>query len=138
MKKRFLYLILPVLTVLLESLPYGVVLNFATPEGEPLKKTYSYFSLTPYGYASFSPFFTAVITSAVALILLFYCINGKRALLIIARNTLFLGSIISICPLFLGIDFFSPIGGLITFLLVAESALISFKLKREAAQRRYH
>lgn len=132
MKKRFLYLILPVLTVLLEILPYGVVLIFATLEGEPLKKTYSYFSLTPYGYANFSPFFTAVITSAVTLILLFYCINGKRALLIIARNALFLGSIISICPLFLGTDFFSPIGGLITFSLVAEAVLISFKSKRKA------
>ena len=56
MKKRLLYLILPLVTVILELLPYGAVCNFMNPEGDPWRETFSYFSLTPFGYANFAPF----------------------------------------------------------------------------------
>ena len=48
--------------LVLELLPYGAVLNFANAEGEVLRSTYSYFDLTPYGYANFGPFITAILT----------------------------------------------------------------------------
>ena len=44
--------ILPVITIVLEILPYGAVCNFANPEGEVLRETFSNFDLTPFGYAN--------------------------------------------------------------------------------------
>ena len=38
MKKRWLYLILPLVTLVLEILPYGAVCNFANPEGGSLEE----------------------------------------------------------------------------------------------------
>lgn len=49
MKKRFLYLIFPAVALILEILPFGAVCNFANPDGEPWRETFSYFSLTPFG-----------------------------------------------------------------------------------------
>ena len=60
MKKRLLYLFLPIVTLILEILPYGAVCNFANPEGKPWRMTFSYFDLTPFGYANFAPFLTAI------------------------------------------------------------------------------
>ena len=62
MKKRLMYLALPALTLILEILPYGAVCNFANPEGEAWRRTYSYFDLTPFGYANFAPLLTAFLT----------------------------------------------------------------------------
>ena len=56
--KKSLFVVLPLATLILELLPNGVVLNFANPEGEPWRRTYSYFSLTPFGYANVGPFIT--------------------------------------------------------------------------------
>ena len=62
MKKRFLYLILPIITLILEALPYGAVCIFASSPTEKHRETFSYFDLTPFGYANFAPLFTAIIT----------------------------------------------------------------------------
>lgn len=62
--KKLLLVSFPIIAFVLELLPYGVVLNFANPEGEPWRRTYSYFSLTPFGYANFGPFITAILTCA--------------------------------------------------------------------------
>ena len=78
MKKRSLYLLLPVITLILEILPYGAVLHFGNPEGEPWRKTFSYFDPTPFGYANFAPLLTAVITCVVFVLLAVYCLTGKR------------------------------------------------------------
>lgn len=64
---RIIRLLLPALTVLLlvlELLPYGVVLRFAQPEGDAILQTYSYFDLTPWGYATFTPLLTALLSVA--------------------------------------------------------------------------
>ena len=46
MKKRFVYLILPVITLILEIIPYGAVLNFGRPAEDGsigyFRETYSY------------------------------------------------------------------------------------------------
>lgn len=64
MKKRLLYLLFPVIALILEILPFGAVCNFAVSPERTQRKTFSYFSLVPYGYANFTPFITAVITCA--------------------------------------------------------------------------
>ena len=80
-KKRWIYLLLPIVTLILEALPYGAVLNFIRPAEDGTKgnfrELYSYFDLTPFGWANFAPFITAIITCIVFLLLLAYCFTGK-------------------------------------------------------------
>ena len=124
MKKRLLYLILPIITIILGILPYGAVCNFANPEGNPWRKTFSYFDLTPFGYANFAPFLTAIITCAVLVLLAVYLLTDKQRLIKIVKLLLGIGVVLSLCPLFYGIDFFSIVGAMITVSLVAELVLL--------------
>lgn len=135
MKKRLLVLLLPIITLILEILPYGAVLNFMRPaatEGAPagrFRELYSYFDLTPFGYANFAPLITAVITCIILLLLILYCITDKQRLAITARNILYVCAAFSLGPLVLGIQFFSVVGALITVTLTAELILLRFLLK---------
>ena len=129
MKKRSLYLILPIITLILEILPYGAVCNFANPEGEPWRKTFSYFDLTPFGYANFAPFITAIITCMVLALLLVYLITDKARAITLAKILLYVDSALSLCPLLYGISFFSVIGALITATIIAELLFIHFTIK---------
>ncbi len=130
MKKRFLCLLFPVITLILEILPYGAVCNFANPEGEPWRKTFSYFDLTPFGYANFAPLITAIITCIIFVLLAVYCITGKHPLATVARALLCVCSFFSLGPLVFGISFFSVVGGLITLSLLAELLLLHFTVKK--------
>ena len=133
MKKRLLYVLLPIVTLILEILPYGAVCNFANPEGEPFRKTFSYFDLTPFGYANFAPLITAVITCIVFLLIVIFCITGNPMWAHKARNILCVGAVFSLGPLVLGVRFFSIVGALITVSLVAELLVIQFTLRKTAA-----
>lgn len=77
-KKNILFVILPIITLILEVLPWGVVLKFANPEGEPWRHTYSYFDLTPFGYAVFPPLIVAVLTCVVVLFDNHLCMEAKQ------------------------------------------------------------
>ena len=133
MKKRLLYVLLPIVTLILEILPYGAVCNFANPEGEPFRKTFSYFDLTPFGYANFAPLITAIITCIVFLLIVIFCITGNPKWACKARNILYVGAVFSLGPLFLGVHYFSVFGALITVSLIAELILIQFTVKNTAA-----
>lgn len=128
MKKRFLYLILPIITLILELLPYGAVCNFANPDGKPWRETFSYFDLTPFGYANFAPLITAVITCMIFVLLAVYLITGKPRLAVTARNILCVCTLFSLGPLIFGIRFFSVVGALITLSLIAELLLLHFTI----------
>lgn len=83
---RLLVPILSLLLLVLELLPYGVALRFAllSEESGGIHYTYSYFSyfsLTPWGYASFSPLLTALLSVALlvlAIIALFRQGAGRK------------------------------------------------------------
>ena len=128
MKQRFLYLIIPIVTLILEILPYGAVCNFMRPPSEvnpdaPIghfRELYSYFDLTPFGYANFAPLITAIITCVVLLLLVIYCFTGKERLVKTAKNILSVGVVISFGPLVLGPHFLSVVGILISLSLIAE------------------
>lgn len=64
MKKfgKVLTVLLPVVALFLESLPYGAVLIFKDFPDGTIRTTYSYFSPTPWGYANFPPGITALLT----------------------------------------------------------------------------
>ena len=125
MKKRLLYLLFPVAALILELLPYGAVCNFANPEGESFRRTYSYFDMTPFGYANFAPLLTALLTCAVLLLLLLHAFLNKHPLLKTARLLLAVSVPLSLCPLLYGVRFFSVTGGAITACLIAAFILLS-------------
>lgn len=131
MKKRWMHLLLPVAALVLELLPYGAVCNFANPEGEPWRRTYSYFDLTPFGYANFAPFLTAVFTCVAIALLLVYLFVGTRLWAGIAKKFLVVTFALSLCPLVLGITYYSVVGLLITWCLFAETLWLSVVIKRE-------
>lgn len=130
MKKRLLVLILPLITLILEILPYGAVCNFALPATDGsighFRELYSYFDLVPFGYANFAPLITAITTCIVLLLLILYCITNKQRLAITAKNILYVCTVFSLGPLVLGIRFFSVVGALITVTLIAELILLHF------------
>lgn len=128
MKKRIPYLLLPLITLILEILPYGAVCNFAT-ETRRLRELYSYFDLTPYGYANFAPLITAVLTCIILVLLAVWCFTGKRQIMTAAKVLLAVGAVLSLCPLLLGIDCFSVVGALISLSLLAEFLWVYFKFK---------
>ena len=129
-KQRLFILIFPIITIVLQILPYGAVCNFANPEGPAWRKTFSYFSLVPYGYANFSPLLTAIITCIVFVLLLVYCFIGKHTLVKISKVLLLVASVLSLCPLIYGLNYFSVVGGLITVTLIFELLLLHFFDKR--------
>ncbi len=129
MKKRWLTLPLPILTLVLELLPYGAVLNFANPEGDPWRRTYSYFDPTPYGYAHFTPFLTAIATCVALALLAVYLITGKKAVGTAARTVLAVGAVLSLGFLLFGWDSVSAVGVLISVSLTAEAILLHVTMK---------
>lgn len=119
MKKKIILLCFIIAALVLEALPNGVVIYFANPEGDPYRETYSYFSLTPYGYANIFPLITAVLTCVLLLLLIISIILKKelgKSLAIIAGTA----SALSLCPLPLfGADEFTAIGAAISICLIA-------------------
>ena len=138
MKKRFLYLILPIITLILEILPYGAVCNFMRPPSEVnpdapvghFRELYSYFDLTPFGYANFAPLLTAILTCVILVMLLIYLFTGKQGIASATKVMVSIGVLLSLCPLLFGISFFSVVGALITTSLVAQFVLMQLTIKK--------
>ena len=130
MKKRFLYLVLPIITLILEVLPYGAVCIFASSPTDRIRETFSYFDLTPFGYANFAPFLTALITCLIFILLLIYWLKGNVVFAIKAKNILYVATVMSLGPLVFGLSYFSVVGALITICLIAELLLLQFRIKQ--------
>lgn len=112
--------------LVLEILPYGAVLNFANPEGEPWRHTYSYFDPTPFGYANFAPFIVAILT-CILLILIVVAMLTKKTMRkpILALSAI--STILSLTPLFYGISFFSLVGVFISIALLTTTVIAFVK-----------
>lgn len=123
--KRIFALSAALLALAFEIMPYGAVCNFATPPGEPpLRLTYSYFSLIPFGYAHFSPFIVAMLTCALTVMLFVYFFVGQRMrkpVLIVAAAA----ALLSLAPLLLGLSYYSLVGALITVCLIIATVLVT-------------
>lgn len=124
MKKRLSYLALPVITLILEILPYGAVCNFYTPDEGKIRRTFSYFSLTPYGYANFAPLLCALVTLPVIVTLLIFAFNADKRVIHVTKILLVLDVLLSLCPLIFGISMFSIVGALISLTLIAELVFV--------------
>ena len=121
--KRWLYWLFSIAALVLEALPYGAVCRFANPEGEPWRNTYSYFSMIPFGYANFAPLLTALLTCAAVALLLIGVRKDTPSLWKAVKIVLAVAVVLSLCPLLLGVAYFSVVGALITVALTA--ALVS-------------
>ena len=126
MKKKITLLCTTIVTLVLEILPYGAVCNFANPEGEPYRRTYSYFDPTPYGYANFAPLIVAILT-CVLLFLIVLSLFTKKAFRkpIIALSAI--STVLSLAPLLLGIAYFSVVGALIFVALMITTSVAFIK-----------
>lgn len=122
MKRKLIAICILLAAIVLEALPCGVVLRFANPEGEPWRHTYSYFSPTPYGYASVFPLITAILTCALLLLLIISIILKKelrKSALILSATA----SVTSLCPLLFMPDEFTAVGAAISACLIAGAAV---------------
>lgn len=115
--KKLLLSIFTLVALILELLPNGVVLNFANPEGEPWRRTYSYFSLTPYGYANFGPFITAILTCVLLILAVIGIFKYSKGLKIAMMNVSGFATAMSLMPLMFGTDYITVISFIITVLL---------------------
>lgn len=127
--KPFLAFLSTLCALALELTPWGAVLRFAQPEGEPLRKTYSYFSMVPYGYANFFPLLTAILTVLLLVYFLIAFITKKEK----AENTCFylaiVGAIFSFLPLLQGFLNYSLVGFGISICLSVAVVLL-WKIER--------
>ena len=125
-KITIMTLVILIVILVLEILPYGAVLHFGNPEGEPFRATFSYFDLTPYGYANFGPFITALLTCCLLVLsaINLFIVSGriKKAIKIVALSAL----VASLAPLL--VNCYSIIGGVISVLLLI---LFLVQMKKE-------
>ncbi len=124
-KNKIIMPMLYALALLLEALPYGAVCVFAGDEGRSrIRVMYSYFDLTPYGYANFGPLITAVLTSVLLLLAVIILLRkkGGGGLLGAVRFIGGIAMLTSVMPILYGIDFYSIVGAAITVLLAAAFA----------------
>ena len=127
MKKKMITLALLLSALVLEMLPYGAVLNFGNPEGDTWRKTYSYFSLIPYGYANFGPLITAVLTCVLLVILVLSLLLKKdwnKPITIISA----IATLTSLVPLMFGISNFSIVGAMVSACILATFVISRIKI----------
>lgn len=127
-KELFLYgagVMLLLLALVLEALPIGAVLVFAPGPGERMLQTFSYFDLTVFGYANFSPLVTGVLTA--------FCLAGDIFALFRFektrrwRNVLFIctliAAVLSVAPLLFGTEYMTSGSWGVTLSLAIAAAL---------------
>ncbi len=129
-KTKFAWLTLLIATLVLEIIPYGAVCVFASDPDTRVRKLFSYFDLTPYGYANFGPFITAVLTCVLLLLAVIFLLregNGLKTAIMIIAGIAFL---ISLTPILYGIEYYSVVGGCISVLLLAVCVVPFIKIKK--------
>ncbi len=112
----FIFAILIVILVL-ELMPYGAVLHFGNPEGEPLRETFSYFDMTPYGYANFGPFITAILTCVLLVISIINLLVDNDKIKTTIKIVALIALVASLAPLI--VNCYSVLGGAISILLLS-------------------
>ncbi len=127
MKNKIIFLIANILTLCFEIFTKGAVCIFATPE-KTIPEYFSYFSLTPYGYANFGPFITAILTCVlfVFAVLMFTPLSDKikKAVKIVSLISV----ITSLLPLIMfGFDYFNIYSYIISALLIIQFIITLIK-----------
>ena len=129
MRKKTMLIIMPLVLIIPESLPYGAVLNFGfeQPNGQigSLRQTTSYFDLLPFGYANWGPLLTAILSCVILVVTICYVVRPADKL---KRNIfclMMLAFVTSIFPLLmLGIKYYSFLGLCISMGILLEATLL--------------
>lgn len=127
--KKILLSVFSLTTLILELLPNGVVLRFANPDGEPWVRTYSYFSLLPFGYANFGPLITAILTCVLLILVAIGWFKFSRGLNIALMNVSGFATVTAFLPLMYGIEYMTPLGVVIGLLMAATFGICFIKEK---------
>jgi hypothetical protein len=106
-----------IVILVLELLPYGAVLHFGNPGGEPLRETFSYFDMTPYGYANFGPFITAILTCVLLVISIINLLVDNDKIKTTIKIVALIALVASLAPLI--VNCYSVLGGAISILLLS-------------------
>lgn len=127
-KRSFFLLAITILTLILELLPYGAVLEFAHMSPELTlgyyEEHFSYFDPIVYGYGVFGPLLTAVLTCLFAVVTVISVFLENRAVRIALRVVSVLTLLFSLTPMLTGC--YSPVGMSISALLLV-TFIISLK-----------
>ncbi len=112
--------------LVLEILPLGTVLIFADGPDRRITRVFSYFSLTPYGYANFTPLLTGILTAVILLLGILALIRFEKAKK--CRNSAFVCTVLtvlcSLVPLLVfGANYMNAVSYTVTALL-AGSAIV--------------
>ena len=102
--RKLLLSFLAGIALIFELLPNGVVLRFMNPEGEPWVRTYSYFSLVPYGYANFGPLIAAVLTCVLIILIAISWFKYSRGLNTAIMCVSGIATISSLSPVLYGFE----------------------------------
>ena len=129
-RERILLSGIPTVLILLELLPFSAVLNFANPEGEPFRETFSYFSLVPFGYANFGPLITAVLSCVLLVLCVVFCFLNKKGILKTITVLSAIALAASLSPLLFGIKYVTVCGIAISVGLLALLSLSVLKLRK--------
>lgn len=127
--KKILLSVFCLTVFILELLPYGVVLNFANPEGKPWRRTYSYFSLTSFGYANFGPLITAILTCILLVLVVVYLFKSHKGLNIAIMNVSGFATATSLLPWMFGFSYITVIGVIVSVFLAATFGICFIKSK---------
>lgn len=128
--KKFLLIVLPLAALILELLPNGVVLRFANPEGDPWVRTYSYFDMTPFGYANFGPLIAAVLTCVLLLLVVIYFFKQRKGLNTAIMNVSSFAAVAAFAPVMFGVEYLTVIGMVVGTLLAATFGVCFIKEKQ--------
>lgn len=128
-KKKIPMLALPLVVLILEIIPCGAVCVFAADQGERIRQTFSYFDLTPFGYANFGPFITAILTCTLVVLAIVYALKQSKGLNTAIMNVSGIATATSLMPLLYGIEFYSIVGAVITVLLAGTFGVCFIKGK---------
>ncbi len=120
---KLIILLILVMVFILEILPNGAILNFSDGTNI-IKRTYSYFSLMPFGYANFGPLITGVATIILMLLIVFAIFKEHEKLFNSIKVVSIIGFAFSLLPLLLGINYYSFIGLIISVLLLIVVILV--------------
>lgn len=128
-KKIYIAILLSIITIILETLPWGAILIFKRPTSTgsvaTLRETYSYFSLEPMGWFNWGPFVTAILTCVLLALLLIYCFTRKMILFKLSQIICIVALFFSLLPLlFFGIGHISIIGVLISVVLLTQYIIL--------------
>ena len=135
MKKRNMTnAVVAAVIIILEIIPFGAVLYFGTPASDGsigfIRKTYPCFSLTPFGYANFGPFLTAVLSCVLLCLIAASFFIRNHALQNASCIVSILALLTSLMPLLSGVRYYSVCGLAISALLAAEVLLHRAERKR--------